>query len=59
MKEETTRPTVDRDEFKRLEERTRIALARAVARAAEYASTVGGKRRRRRVRHDRQIRSTK
>ena len=41
----TPQTTEDREaEFKRLEERTRMALARAIARAAEeYASTVGGK----------------
>jgi hypothetical protein len=62
MKETTTPTSEDPEaEFKRLEERTRIALARAVCRAAEeYAATLSGKKKKRqRVKHDRQVRSTK
>jgi hypothetical protein len=64
MKDETTPQTREDDpeaEFKQLEERTRIALARAVCRAAEeYAATLSGKKKKRqRVRHERQIRPTK
>lgn len=63
MKEEIkTQTTADREaEFKRLEERTRIALARAVCRAAEeYAATLSGKKKKRqRVKRERQVRSSK
>jgi hypothetical protein len=61
MKETPTQTTEDQEaELRRLEERTRIALARAVCRAAEYAATLSGKtKKRQRVRHGRQVRSTK